>query len=240
MDNRTEYERLQQYNFLTRWLHSLRFKHVLRAFADFASVSPQPFRILDIGCGPAKLYALLDPLYAIDYHGYETDLAFVEAARTRYGHRANFRINGQSIADADLAGYDVIAALEVLEHIEERAAVRLIEAIAEARPKLFICSVPVEIGPALWLKNIGSWLCRYPRHTEYTWSQTFWGGLYRLDKLPDHRLGHLGFDWRWLAQTVRHNMYIQSLKVFPVSWLPAAVGTSIFIVATPRPQEFHS
>jgi SAM-dependent methyltransferase len=236
--NRTEYERLQQFNFLTSWLHSQRFTNVLKTVAQFARISSQPFRILDIGCGPANLYPLLDSRYAIDYHGYETDPAFVESGRFRYGHRPNFEISGQSIADANLAGYDVIAALEVLEHIEERAVIRLIEAVAEARPKLFICSVPVEIGPALWLKNIGSWLCRYPRHKEYSWGQTFWGGLYRLDKLPPHRLGHLGFDWRWLTRAIRHDLNIQSLTKSPVSALPAALSASIFIVAVPKPEVF--
>jgi SAM-dependent methyltransferase len=234
MRGRTEYERLQQHNFLTSWLHSQRFTNVLKTVAQFAKVFPQPFRILDIGCGPAKLYALLDSRYAIDYHGYETDLSFVEAVRSRYGQRPNFRISGQPIREANLTGYDIIAALEVLEHIEERAVVRLVEAIAEAQPKLFICSVPVEIGPALWLKNIGSWLCRYPRHMEYSWRQTFWGGLYQLDKLPAHRTGHLGFDWRWLAQTIRHNMHIQSLTKSPLALLPAAVSASVFIVAVPK------
>jgi hypothetical protein len=121
-----------------------------------------------------------------------------------------------------------------LEHIPEHEVVRLVERIAGARPKLFICSVPVELGPALWLKNIGAWLCRYPRYKEYAWAQTFWAGCYQLDKIPLHQTSHIGFDWRWLAQTIRHNMKIKELKRFPISWLPAAVSSSVFMVSEPR------
>jgi hypothetical protein len=37
--------------------------------------------------------------------------------------------------------------------------------------------VPVEIGASIRLKNIGSALCGYGRHEEYTWAETFWAGL---------------------------------------------------------------
>jgi predicted O-methyltransferase YrrM len=45
-----------------------------------------------------------------------------------------------------------------------------------------------------------------------------------------------GFDWRWLAQTIRQNFSINSIKKFPFNILPAAFATSVFIIATPRKQ----
>jgi 2-polyprenyl-3-methyl-5-hydroxy-6-metoxy-1,4-benzoquinol methylase len=235
--SQTVYEELQAYNFLTRWLHSGRYRRILKVVERFAAarVSSEPIRILDIGCGPGKLYALLDRRFSIDYHGCEIHPASLEAAQERYADRANFAISGRSVVSGDvsLERYDIIVALETLEHINERDVVRLIESIEKAKPKLFICSVPVEIGPAVWLKNVGSWICRYPRHEEYSWAQTFWAGFYQLDRLPVHQTGHIGFDWRWLAQAVRQNMKIKILTKLPISWLPAAVSSSIFIVAEP-------
>jgi SAM-dependent methyltransferase len=236
--NQTEYERLQSFNFLTAWLHSVRYRNILRTIKDYdaARASSGPIRILEIGCGPGKLYGLLDVCFPIDYCACEIDPAFVATARRRYGHRPNFKLTDQSITSGEVSldSYDVIVALETLEHIPEHEVVRLVELIAYARPKLFICSVPIEIGPALWLKNAGACLCRYPRYKEYTWAQTFWAGCYQLDKVPLHRTSHIGFDWRWLAQTIRHNMTIKEFRRFPIHWLPAAVSSSVFMVAEPR------
>jgi SAM-dependent methyltransferase len=234
----TEYEELQSYNFLTTWLHSVRYQNILRVVKGIADsrTSSEPIRILDIGCGPGKLYGLLDRSFPIDYLGCEIFDEFVEVARSRYGGRPNFKITSQSITSGDvsLEDYDIIAALETLEHIPEPDVVKLIQSIAQARPKVFICSVPVEVGPALWLKNVGSWLCRYPRYKEYTWGQTFWGGLYRLDKLPPHQISHIGFDWRWLAKAIQDKMKIREFRRFPLNQLPAGLSSSVFMVVEPR------
>lgn len=137
---------------------------------------------------------------------------------------------------ATLEHTDIIVALETLEQIPEHDVVRIVEAVAAAKPRLFVSSVPVEIGPAIWLKNVGSLVTGYMRHKEYRWSETFWAGLYQLDKLPPHDTGHKGFDWRWLAQTIRHNMKIKEIRRFPLSILPAAVAFSVFMIAEPREQ----
>lgn len=81
---------------------------------------------------------------------------------------------------------DIIVALETFEHIPEHDVVRIVEAVAASKPRLFVCSVPVEVGPAIWLKNVGSLVTGYMRHKEYRWSETFWAGLYQLDRLPPH------------------------------------------------------
>ncbi len=144
-------------------------------------------------------------------------------------------VHGAAEEQPDLLhGADIIVALETLEHIPEPTVVRLIELVAAAHPQLFVSSVPVEIGPAVWLKNVGSLLTGYSRHRDYRWSETFWAGLYQLDRLPPHHLDHRGFDWRWLEQTIRHNMRIVETRRFPFQWLPAALSFSVFFVAEPR------
>jgi hypothetical protein len=192
--------------------------------------------VVDIGCAHAKLFSVLNERFDIDYTGIEIDPGFVEAARSRYAHNSNFRVIHESAATAlvTLKRPDIIVALETFEHIPEHDVVRIIEAVSAAKPRLFVCSVPVEIGPAIWLKNVGSLLTGYMRHKEYQWSETFWAGLYQLDKLPPHGTGHKGFDWRWLAQTIRHNMKIKETRRFPFRMLPAAVAFSVFMIAEPR------
>jgi len=155
-------------------------------------------------------------------------------AMSRYGDRKNFRLLRESALTAETGTPDVVVALETFEHIPEHDVVRLIERIAALRPLFLIASVPIEIGPSIWIKNVGSWLMRYPRYREYTWRETFHAGLYRLDKLPPHEVNHKGFDWRWLAQTIRHNMELRTMRALPLPFLPFAVSTSVFFVARPR------
>jgi hypothetical protein len=233
----TQYEKNQRFNFLVSWLHSFRYRNILGLFKAIASHSGgKPITVVDIGCAHAKLFSVLNERFDIDYTGIEIEPDFVEAARSRYAQNPNFRVIHDSVVNAlsSLKGSDILVALETFEHIPEHDVVRIIEAIAAARPKLLVCSVPVEIGPAVWLKNVGSALTGYVRHKEYRWPETFWAGLYQLDRLPPHGIGHKGFDWRWLAQTIRHNMKIREIRKLPFGLLPAALAFSVFIIAESR------
>lgn len=233
----TEYEKNQSFNPVVAWIHSVRYKHILNVFKLLQQrITDRPIKVVEIGCAHGKLFSILNSQFKIDYTGIEVDPIFVEAARARHGHHDNFQLMAGSATEAAnvLQDVDVIVALETLEHIPEHDVVRLIETIAKAKPYQFICSVPVEVGPAVWLKNVGSFISGYMRHKEYRWSETFWAGLYQLNKVTTHDTGHIGFDWRWLAQTIRHNMEIQETRRFPFSFLPAALAFSVFMVAKPR------
>lgn len=233
----TCYEKNQRFNTLVAWLHSLRYKNILESFKSVArGAEGNSVKVVEIGCAHAKLFSLLNERFSIEYTGIELDDHSAAIAKSRYAHNSNFSLISDSVENSFsyMKDADVIIALETFEHIPENKVVRIIEAIAAARPTLLLCSVPVEIGPAIWLKNIGSLLVGYMRHTEYRWPETFWAGLYQLDRLPPHGIRHKGFDWRGLAQTIRHNMRIIEIRKFPFNFLPAAFAFSIFVVAEPR------
>ena len=235
--NKTEYEKVLEFNVLVSWLHSYRYKNIIEVFDGLAKVvDERPIKVLDLGCAHAKLFGLLNKKFSIEYIGIEIIGTFVDTARERYSSFPNFSvIQGSAIELVEEIGApDIIVALEMLEHIPEHDVVRLVEHISKVRPRLFVCSVPVELGPAIWLKNIGSLLTGYMRHREYRWSETFWAGLYQLHKLPAHGTGHKGFDWRWLAQTIRYKMVISEIRTFPFRFLPAALSTSVFMIAKGR------
>lgn len=102
---KTHYEALQEYNLLTRWLHSRRYQHILGVIGQFAASKPaqSPIRILEIGCGPAKLYRILNEHFPIEYLGCEIQAAFVDAARSRYGDQSNFKVTDQSITSGNVS-----------------------------------------------------------------------------------------------------------------------------------------
>lgn len=228
-----QYERNQSRNAVNRWLHGFRFKNLIEVLSAIST--PDPIRVAELGCAHGKLFELLNSRFAVEYTGVDIDPTLTAIANDRYGSRPNFRAVTGSAADVlPSISADVVIALETMEHIKESDVVRIVEAVAAMRPKLFVCSVPVEVGPAIWLKNVGSALTGYSRHREYTWRETFWAGLYKLDRVHWHGGGHCGFDWRWLAQTIRHNMRIRELRKFPFRWMPAALSTSVFMVCEPR------
>ena len=237
--NETAYEKTQRFNAITRWLHSFRYRNILQLFAELSAQIPdRPIRVLELGAATGKLYEVLDQRFRIDYTGVELDRTFYEAAVERYDGRENFRIQHRSAADdalyAEIARPDVVVAMETCEHIPERESFRIVEHVAALSPRMFVCSVPVEVGPSIWIKNVGSALMGYKRHKSYRASDTFWAGLYMLDHVPPHRTGHRGFDWRWLAQSIRHFMRIREIRKNPFQWLPNAFAMSVMMIAVPR------
>ncbi len=232
-----QYDSVMNHNFLVRYLHEIRFKKIIEVFSELSSKKAgEPISIVDIGCANGKLFGVLARQFNVSYLGIEPSKDFVDMARKQYGHCENFQVIQDTVMNhlELLEGKDIIVALETFEHIKEHEVVRIVEAIAEARPAYLVSSVPVEIGPAIWFKNAGSFLFGYSRHLEYTWRETFWSGLYMLDKLEPHDFRHKGFDWRWLAQTIRHNMKIIQFSKFPLNFLPAAFAFSVYFIAKPR------
>ena len=105
-------------------------------------------RLLDIGCGPA---ALLDALpRGVNYVGVDLSAAYVDAARRRYGDRGTFLCRPVSQLDGDcLQERDLILALGLLHHLDDRDAARL---FARARSLLAPGGRMVTVDP-----------CRLPR-----------------------------------------------------------------------------
>ena len=232
-ESQTYYEKNQNFNPLVSYLHNIRYKYLIELFDHFQILNPnKEINIVDIGCAHGKVFSLLNKRYKINYLGIELNQEFAEMAKSRYGQERNFRIINDSIENhySELKNTDFIISLETLEHIPEHVVVRLIEQIAIANPKYFVCSVPNEVGPIVWIKNVGSLLMGYMRHTEYKWSETLYAGLYQLDKIETHSTGHKGFDWRWLAQTIRHNRKITKTLCSPFRLLPKIFSLSVIFI----------
>ena len=239
----TNYERSQSSKPVVRWLHSFRYKNTLRVFDQLSrEVADRPIRVVDIGCAVAKSYALLDGRYSIEYTGIDISSEFVETARRRYGDRPNFSIIQGSAADAldGMSGIDVILALETLEHVPDDVVPVILDRVSSVRPRLFVCSVPNELGPVIWFKNFGSLLIGYRRSARLSrrmFMNTFWASVYRVDRLPAHRTGHSGFDWRRLADQIRARMRIREVRTLPVNSLPTGLATNVYMIAEPRSEE---
>lgn len=234
----TRYEKNQNFNGITKFIHSGRYTSLLRLAGELsATIKDRPMRALEIGCGPGTAVGALLDAHECDYLGIDLDASFVDAARGYHGHRPNCRFVQADAADPshyqpDSA--DIVFALETLEHIPEDAVVRIVENVCRiVRPKLFVVTVPVEVGPAVWVKNLGSAMMGYKRGSG-NFRETLWAGLYQMDRIPTHTVWHIGFDWRWLAQTIRHNAPIREVSSLPFSWLPRWLAPNMLMVAEPQ------
>lgn len=232
------YDQVQNLNRITRFLHSGRYTSLLRVAGELSSqMAGARMRAFEIGCGTGTAVGPLLDAYDVDYLGIDHNPLFIEAARRSHGHRPHCTFLNADATDPchyRPGSADLVFALETLEHIPEGDVVRIVEHVCRIiRPKRFVITVPVEVGPAVWIKNLGSVMMGHARLSG-NFSQTFWAGLYQMDRIPVHTDGHLGFDWRWLAQTIRHNARMVELHSLPFAWLPRPMAPTMLMVAEPR------
>lgn len=228
-------EERHRYNFITRFFHAMRFKRVVHYVRTMEKSLGRPPVVMDIGCGPGNVFFALNEAAHVRYVGVELNAAKVEKGNAALAGYENAIILNR---DASVSGLfeevepDIVIALESFEHIPPASVEKIIDTVSGYQGlSLFICSVPVEIGPAIWIKNAGSALIGYKRHREYSWAETFWAGLYRLDKLPAHDLRHKGFDWRWLSNALRRKLKVVKVHTSPWDIIPAAFSPSILFVS---------
>jgi SAM-dependent methyltransferase len=231
----TAYEKSLSHNALVAWFHGRRYARLVKLLGT-RTPPEQTIRLLEIGCGVGRLYGELRGSLQLAYTGVELDAALAAEAQARYGGCEGFRALHGDAVDLlpTLPAADVVVALETLEHVPAAGVERILDAVATMRPGLFVCSVPVELGPSLWAKNLSSVVMGYSRHREYSWPETWWAGVGRLDKLPAHTTWHKGFDWRQMVASIKRRMRVTRAESLPAGWLPVGLGTSVFLVAEPR------
>ena len=126
-----EYEKTQNFNLITKILHSTRYSN-LEKLVTYAAKKEKKLKIVDVGCGPAKAYEVIKNL-GVDftYFGIELREDFTAIAKERYKKFDNFEIVCDSVENVfhSFGDSDLIIGLESFEHIPEALVVRTIEAI---------------------------------------------------------------------------------------------------------------
>jgi SAM-dependent methyltransferase len=86
--------------------------------------------VLDIGCGPADILAYLDD---VDYVGFDISQSYITQARRKFKNKGRFHCKYLETSDLnDVKPVDVVLALGVLHHLDDKTAVEVIQLALKA------------------------------------------------------------------------------------------------------------
>lgn len=232
--NKTFYEKTLNYNFITKYLHGNKTKSLIKFLKKYFDNNSdnKVFKILDIGCGPSSIFKDIFTINKnIKYTGIDIRKDFIDISNQRYSSFNQFeaiKIDAEEYLRKN-KDFDLIISFDSFEHIPLDKRNNLINLINHINFKFMFINVPNEIGPAILIKNFGSFLMGYVRYKEYSLTETFNAFFYRLHKIKSHYDGHKGFDWRVLHYTLRYYFKVKVITS-PFLFIPKSFSPSIFFI----------
>ena len=112
--------------------------------------------ILDIGCGTATMFDFKKEKFNFTYTGIEPQKELYSVAMKNYSNENNFNLIQNTIESNydNLDKYDLILAMDTLEHIPLNNRNDIIKNISKSGCKKFLINVPNEIGPIVAIKTL--------------------------------------------------------------------------------------
>ncbi len=196
---------------------------------------------LDVGCGPGGLLPSIcshaELAIGLDVN---KEMAADAASLTRSMYGASCVIRGSAYAmPFRNSSFDGIIAMETMEHLESRNALREITRVLKPRGKL-VLSVPVETGSALILRQLARWFLhrRNPSFSPATYPSRDFARMVLGEDRALHRdkrvaslFDHLYFSWRVLLEEIQARLTVQRIGWSPLPF-PGPWTLSVVVLAT--------
>jgi SAM-dependent methyltransferase len=227
--------------FVTRLAHRSRLKTLFELLSD-----RNYDRALVLGCADGWLLDQLARAGRIRAGlGIDPAPASLEVARRRFEGRAGFEfLTPDKIGQVGTGGIDLLICTETLEHVND-AAGEIAKLARWGKPNArLVISVPIEVGPSLFVKHLGRYLATKAGpygYEPYTWSELISAGLFwDVDSFEStHRhasraggKGHKGFDFRRVKRELERVCQIDRAMFTPFPPLGPIVNSTAFFLCT--------
>lgn len=111
-------------------------------------IRPKPGdRILDIGCGPGSIFALMPP--GVEYIGFDHSPTYIESAKQRFGEQAEFHCLDVQDAELPAESFDLVVVMGVLHHLGDDAARSLLRLAS----RVLVDSGRMAVLEAVYIEN---------------------------------------------------------------------------------------
>ncbi|MGH7925293.1 MAG: class I SAM-dependent methyltransferase [Candidatus Binatus sp.] len=216
-------------------------------------------RLLDYGCGDGTFLAMVHDLFP-RAAGAEIDRSRVEdcQARLRGFPTISFVLTSDLARAEHDRAYDVVLCTEVLEHCLEDAVEQALDDLCRtvSQTGTVIIGVPVEIGPALALKQLIRSVAAWQRLDDYEHREKYDFAEFRTMLLANERSqierpiysrslgpevevkfhGHKGFNWRILESRIRRRFEIRRIHFSPLDGAGKWLASQVWFVCSPLRQ----
>lgn len=192
-------------------------------------------RVLELGCFDGKAIDWL-PGRPARYEGFDANWdGGLALARARWAGVPGVAFHEASTADEMALGpadrFDLVLAMETLEHIPERHLDGYLDRLAAQCDGWIYVSVPVEKGPVFAAK----WLAKaalFGDAERYTAGEFLWATLGRTERVA--RSDHKGFDWNDIRRRLAERFEIVAVSGIPFRAWPAALSFGVGILGRAR------
>jgi SAM-dependent methyltransferase len=221
-------------SFLTRFAHRSRSSNFLSLLKGRSFESA-----VDWGCGDAwTLQLLLDAKKIIHGVGVDNDYQKLQNCRTAF--QSENRLTFAHPVEIERGRkYDLVICAETIEHVvNPNEVLKQIASVCHPQSTVLI-SAPIELGPALIIKQIGRYIAArfngpygYERYTlqELIQASLFWNTatLNCSHNSGSAERGHKGFDFRKTECFIKKQFKIHRKTFGPLPWTRTLFNATIY------------
>lgn len=215
---------------LTRWSHRR------RSSADATILAGRRYHcVADVGAADGWfLRDLIDSGIAERATAVDVDPDELDVGRARSkGHPTlDFVLVGSNEFEPLHHSFDLVVCLATLEHVEDPVAMLdTVTSLARAGGEVLI-EVPVEVGPALLVKQAARWVANRDGnygYERYGWRELVKAGVFwRTEGIARVNLhSHKGFDYRSMRRLVAERVAIDRTRWSPINVLGPVAASAV-------------